>query len=302
MHNLIDTQFTQKAYDFYQHSLKNDGFYVCISYDAFLSLAKNHQISIHQTNDQIDGLLLYSIVDERCYIAYVIGRTPIQKKLLLSLESELSGLEVKTIWWSFYNPIKVPFYVKNNHVHLNAQGVLVDSPLAHLLASIGYKDHAIQDTYHIDITVFNQRDYIEQHTQKLFEIGVEFKTICGGSAKIDDFLTRLKNPGFIASIQQGILQNKPILYVLKNATIMGFTGPIGVDQDGRGTFGGIELLDDLKGLGAGKLLFFKLIQAFQDLGATYTTLFTGRDNPAQHIYIAAGATKACSFKMLKKGL
>jgi hypothetical protein len=302
VHQKYDDQMIQKAYDFYQKTIKSDGLYVCLSYESFLKLSRNHQINLHFNNHQVDGLLLYSMVGDCCYIAYVLGSVEIQKDLLLKLEIELLDLDIQSIWWSFNNPIKVPFYVKNDHIHLNAQGVLWDSPLAHVLTALGYKNYAIQDTYHIDITTFNAQNYIEQQTQKLLEMGVEFRTIRGGSVGIDDFLNRLRNPSFIASIQQGIQQNEPILYVLKNGTIMGFTGPIGVDKDGRGTFGGIELLDDLKGLGAGKLLFFKLIQNFQDLGAIYTTLFTGRDNPAQHIYMAAGATRACAFTMMKKEL
>jgi hypothetical protein len=178
----------------------------------------------------------------------------------------------------------------------------VDSPLVNLLTSLGYESHAIQDTYHIDITAFNQRIFIEEQTKQLLKNNIEFKTIEGTSALVNDFLQRLNNPGFVQSIQQGISQNKPVLYVLKNGIIQGFTGPIDVDSNKRGTFGGIEVLNDIKGVGAGKLLFFKLIQSFQDLGATYTTLFTGRENPAQHIYIAAGATKERSFLMMKKEL
>lgn len=302
MSQKYDDQTIQKAYDFYQKRVQADGFYVSISFESFLNHSINHQLNLHMNNHEIDGLLLYSLVDNRCYIAYLLGSIEVQKDLLIQLETEHLDMGIQSIWWSFYNPIKVPFYVKHIHIHVNAQGVPLGSPMVQVLKSLGYEEHAIQDTYHIDVSSFNHLAFIEQQTQKLNSQGIEFKMITGHSNLVDGFLKRLNNPGFVLSIQQGMAYNKPILYVLKNGVILGFTGPVGVAEDGRGTFGGIEVLDELKGLGAGKLLFFKLIQIFKDMGSTYTTLFTGRDNPAQHIYMAAGATKEQSFIMMKKEL
>lgn len=302
MDQKYEEEMIQKAYEFYQKTLQSDGFYVCLPFQTFLNHIQNHHLKLHLNNHQIDGLLLYSLVGNLGYIAYLLGSEQIQKDLLLKLENELSAMGIKTLWWSFYNPIKVPFYVKNDHIHVNAQGVPLGSAMADLLKSIGYHEHAIQDTYHIDVLSFNHQAFIEQQSQTLLSLGIEFRCLTGHTSLVDDFLDRLDNPGFVESIRQGIAQNKPILYVIRNGVILGFTGPIGVANDHRGTFGGIEILTELKGLGAGKLLFFKLIQTFKDMGSTYTTLFTGSNNPAKHIYMAAGATKEQSFLMMKKEL
>ena len=123
MQNIYNDQTIQKAYEFYRKSIQNDGFYVCLSYDMFFSLVIKHHLSLNQTAGIIDGLLLYSIVDDRCFIAYLLGHIDVQKNLLLSLDNTLVKTEIRTIWWSFYNPIKIPFYVINDHKHMNAQGV-----------------------------------------------------------------------------------------------------------------------------------------------------------------------------------
>lgn len=291
----------QILYDFFLQEINKEHFYVPIEKEIFISLLKEYTYVVSSKNRNIDGLLIGSKESTTFYIAYLLGDTHIQKKMLLSLEEQFKNTDIQSIAFSFYNPIKVPFFAYKNNIHVNAQGVREGSLLSSILEELSYQTQAIQDTYHIDINAFNQDDYIEKETLNLKDKGIEFRCEIGTNELIEDFLNRLPNTHFIDAIKRGIESEKPIWYVHYKGSIVGFTGPISV-IDSRGSFGGIELLEEARGLGAGKLLFFKLIQSFKSLGAKYTTLFTGRENKAQYIYLSAGATRVQTFIMMKKEL
>lgn len=301
MNAYVDTTWIEKAYSFYLNEINKGHFYVPLNKDQFEQIIHTHTAYVSMSKKQVNGLLIGAVLDQTFYIAYLLGEQTITEKLLKSLESTFEDTNINTISMSFYNPIKVPFYVHNDDIHINAQGVLMGSRLASTLLNMGYLVTSIQDTYHIDVLKFDQTEFIEKEEKILLEKGVTYELIIGTNSKIEQFLEALNNPHFVSSIKQGIERKLPILYVSYKGSIVGFTGPISA-SDRRGTFGGIELLDTARGLGAGKLLFFKLIEAFKHLGATYTTLFTGRENPSQYIYKKAGAIQMTTFQIVKKEL
>lgn len=292
----------EKTYAYFNQAILESQFYLPMTFEQFKYLSQTHYVMIHVTDDQIQGLLMGSFKDNACYIAYLLGTKAAQYALLNDLEYQLRTTSIQTLWWSYNNPIKVPFYTNPPHIHFNAQGVLKDSPIESLLLSSGYQIYATMDTYEVDLTSFQKNDYLAEKTIHLKQLGIEFVVLNECTKSVDDFLQLLPNPAFVDVIRHGIAASKPILFVMYNGSIMGFTGPISVDTDGRGVFGGIEILDALQGYGAGKLLFFKLLQTFKDMGATYVTLFTGQNNPAKHIYRAAGCQITHTFHLLKKEL
>ena len=78
-----------------------------------------------------------------------------------------------------------------------------------------------------------------------------------------------------------------------NGKAVGFTGPIHVQESGRGYFAGIGVHSEYRKYGLGKALFSTLCKSLKEIGAGYMTLFTGETNPARYIYQSAG------FKIVK---
>jgi ribosomal protein S18 acetylase RimI-like enzyme len=114
------------------------------------------------------------------------------------------------------------------------------------------------------------------------------------------FLEELQSKSFKAAVKKTIEKPKsdPLLVVTKDNQVMGFAGPLIISDDFRGVFSGIELVGDVRGLGLGKILFFTLCKTFQQMGAKYMSLFTGRNNAARFIYLNAGFKIAESFALM----
>lgn len=84
--------------------------------------------------------------------------------------------------------------------------------------------------------------------------------------------------------------------------VVGFTGPVDLQLSGRGWFTGI-CVDPLYGRRSiGEILFNLLICEFIQIGATFTTLHTTSDNPAQRIYRRAGLRVVERFAVMSKRL
>lgn len=95
---------------------------------------------------------------------------------------------------------------------------------------------------------------------------------------------------------------RPILVATHEDKIVGFTGPVDLQQSGRGWFTGI-CVDPLYGRrGIGDVLFQLLMQEFVDEGAQFSTLFTGTENHAQRIYQRAGLYVVANFAVMTKAL
>ena len=84
--------------------------------------------------------------------------------------------------------------------------------------------------------------------------------------------------------------------------VVGFTGPLRKENNGRGYFAGIGVLSSHQGKKLGKTLFYRLCEELKLLGSDYMTLFTGRNNNAKYIYKQAGFEVVKSFMILKKFL
>ena len=95
---------------------------------------------------------------------------------------------------------------------------------------------------------------------------------------------------------------RPLLAATHEGEIVGFTGPVDLQQSGRGWFTGICTDPEYGRRGIATVLFNLLMRAFQDEGATFSTLFTGMDNPAQNIYKRAGLRPVREFTLMCKDI
>ena len=93
---------------------------------------------------------------------------------------------------------------------------------------------------------------------------------------------------------------RPILAAVADGHIVGFTGPVDRQENGRGWFTGIctDPLYERRGIAG--VLFNDLMGEFIKVGAAYSTLFTGTENHAQRLYLKTGFRPARYFGIMKK--
>ena len=95
---------------------------------------------------------------------------------------------------------------------------------------------------------------------------------------------------------------RPILAARHEGHIVGFTGPVDLEESGRGWFTGICTDPTYEQRGIATVLFNDLMAEFIKVGAKYSSLFTGTENHAQRLYLKTGFRPARHFAMLRKAL
>jgi len=95
---------------------------------------------------------------------------------------------------------------------------------------------------------------------------------------------------------------RPILAATHDGHIVGFTGPVDKQESGRGWFSGICTDPLYEKRGIATVLFNLLMQEFIDIGAAFSTLFTGNENHAQRIYTNVGFNVVRRFVVMDREL
>lgn len=239
---------------------------------------------------------------DKGYITFVAVRPDrrrqgIGREILRALEQRLtdvSGGRAKKYEIIFFNPMNFPWVIPGteNHDHPNAPGVDVAGGGYLFLKNCGYRDYAYQNSYHISLEEYRIPADIQNQIQALGEKGLEVVLYDGNvHTGLEELMDNLNNELW----RREILGNaalpdggRPLLIVNQGGRAMGFTGPLSVQESGRGYFSGVGVHSDCRGNGAGKVLFSKLCSTLKEMGARYMTLFTGETNPARNIYEAAG--------------
>lgn len=288
-------------YDYYSYKILSDGFYVLQDAESFKSYLTN-PCFISINNGVVEGFILGSLTDKDAYVDIFYGEHD-YLELLQIFESHMKNLGITTIWFSYKSPIKKPFYVFQNHIHANAQGLSADNPLLSTLVLFGYNMYQSLSTYHLNLSDFILPNVIKDIENTLSESNIKVAFYNKNHLGIEDFYSRMDNIDFETSIRTNLERQTPndLLVCLKDNHIIGFAGPLSLSNN-RGVFHGIFVLGDYQGLKIGKLLFFKLCDRFKQMNASYVTLFTGDNNPARFLYQQAGFIKLKTFWMLKKEL
>ena len=95
---------------------------------------------------------------------------------------------------------------------------------------------------------------------------------------------------------------RTLLTAVHDGRIVAFTGPVDLQKSGRGWFTGICTDPGYEKRGIATVLFNLLMEAFVREGAAFATLFTGMDNHAQKIYLAAGLRPVREFRLMSLAL
>ncbi|MGE5654305.1 MAG: GNAT family N-acetyltransferase, partial [Bacillota bacterium] len=205
------------------------------------------------------------------YVTYVLvvpelRRQGIGSEILTALEAKLKEYQsIKRINLNFFNPINLEWLIPNtpNHDHPNAPGVDVESPALPFFAKHGYKETARQYSYYRLLEGFQFQPKIRERQEAMQQDDITVTYY--DPAKhfgFDELFTNLANEDWRQKIMDNINCPKPypVLVVEQRGRIGGFTGPLYVQESGRGYFAGIGIHSDFRLHGAGSVLFSCLCQ------------------------------------------
>ncbi len=258
------------------------------------------------------GFLSYLCVDP------AHRRAGLATRLLDELEARLMDAEgVEKLEAIFHNPVHLPWYIPNGSGdwHPCLPGVDKASGLYLLLKNRGWRDYAHQNSYYRRMSDYEDRPDMADKLADLradgFDLTLYDPAVHYGLAELFD---NINNPGWKAQVMAHT--DRPIVVAVdKNAPdadgralVVGYTGPLSVDRTapdgtavpGRGNFCGIGTRTDYRGHGIGKQVFCAMCRAHRQNGADFMSLYTGEDNPARHIYEAAGFRIVRSFADMRK--
>lgn len=239
------------------------------------------------------------------YITFVLvekeyRRRGIARQLLAELEKALAETAAITKYQIiFFNPITLTWVVPGTpgHDHPNAPGIDVASDAYIFFKNNGYLDSVFQNSFYLPLQNFTIKPEVQARIDALpqYELSICFydpQKHFGMKELFDD----LGSEDWKEIVMGNIAREDggdPVIIAEHNGKAVGFTGPIHVQESGRGYFAGIGVHSEYRKYGLGKSLFSTLCKSLKDIGAGYMTLFTGETNPARYIYQSAG------FKIVK---
>lgn len=246
-----------------------------------------------ETHENTPGYLTFVLVDKNH------RRKGYGTALYKKVEDFLKNSGKKQIQVIFFNPINLEWIVPGtgDHDHPNAPGVDMDGPGYKFLQGRGFVQRTCEVSFHLD---FNGYELPEKLTERQKKLGgknilIEYYN-SNRHDGFDELFDNLKHEYWRKDVMDNLSLEKPhpILIVNHGGKIRGFAGPLAVQPSGRGWFAGIGVDPGYGGQGIGTVLFCRLMKGFSEMGAKFSTLFTGEDNPARRIYERTG------FKPVKK--
>ncbi|WP_339293456.1 GNAT family N-acetyltransferase [Paenibacillus sp. FSL W8-0187] len=238
-------------------------------------------------------------------IAEELQSDEIYSELLKAIENRFRTLGKKQSEVLFFNPMMLPWYIPDTpkHEHNNAPGVPIGSRLHSFLAAQGYIERATECAMYLDLSAFTYLDEMIAKEQKAASEGYAVELFDAAKHHgVTEMLQGFDNPLWQKEITASTEQGTPVVIAVRDDKAAGFAGPVIRQDNGRGYFAGIGVHPDHEGHGLGSVLFFKLCEAFKNIGTDYMSLYTGKDNPALRIYEKAGFRTVKYFAVMRKEL
>ncbi|MBT3342319.1 MAG: GNAT family N-acetyltransferase [Gemmatimonadetes bacterium] len=205
------------------------------------------------------------------------------------------------------NPIDLGWTIPDTpgHDHNNAPGVDLDGPLHPFLQSAGFADGAVEVAMYLDLSRYEWAPAVSQLQEKLLAEGIQtgrYNTSL--NCNFDRMCDRVGSEYWRSVLQEETAKPdpRPILAAIHEGYIVGFTGPVDKEASGRGWFTGICTDPEFEQRGIATVLFNLLMQEFVEVGAQFSTLFTGDSNHAQRLYARTGFDVRRRFVMMQQEL
>ena len=292
------TSFQEGVYQYYLEYTKNKTNYVPLEQKRFERIFIEECITFFlEEQNQILGLIALKQVEQIGYITILFGEEDKETKLLNHLEDESTQLGIKELWIHFLNPMLLPWYPIEDMMHPGKPGIDVDWKEFDLYKRFGFFINSIQEVYYLDLADFKSKNLL--YPSKQYEIDYyDSKKHQGYARFAEEIGSEYWKKMLLDNLDMD--HQLPMLVALDNQSVIGFTGPLKVMQDGRGYFAGIGILKEYRGNKLGKYLFNNLCMQLKLMGAKYMTLYTGETNPAKYIYGNAGFSVGRRCATMKK--
>ncbi|WP_018753236.1 GNAT family N-acetyltransferase [Paenibacillus sanguinis] len=205
----------------------------------------------------------------------------------------------------FFNPVRLKWSIPGTpgHEHNNAPGIGKEQPLYGALLARGYEDRATQCGMYLQLGDFVIPQDLLAKEVKAGEKGYSITTYDPTRhTGLKNTLVALQNSQWEQEVVAYARDGAALIVAIHGSEVVGFAGPIIVEPSGRAFFSGIGVHPGSEGHGLGSVLFFRMVEAFQQAGCRYITLFTGSQNPALRIYEKAGFATVKTFSILRREL
>lgn len=240
------------------------------------------------------------------FVACVLTEDAQAAELLLDAALQDAGVRgLKKLQFSYFCPIRLPWVIPHSDGarHNNRPGIPADSREYALLRRCGWTEKSRQVGMYLPLAGYAFPAEMAQKAEEMAKTGYTVDWYDERRHKgVDDMVESLHNSMWSAEIPAAAHGGLPLLVGLEGDTVAGFTGPVRPEENGRGYFAGIAVAPQWEGHGLGKLLFYRLLEAEQAVGARYMTLFTGVDNHARAMYRKAGFREVREFAVMEKEL
>ena len=227
--------------------------------------------------------------------------------LLAAFEAHYAGLGKKTLAVSSLCPINLDWVIPGTpgHEHNNMPGMDEGCMGYDFLKKRGYAVYVREVAMYLNLAAYEKKPEIEEKRAELAGQGIHAGLYdVTQNAEFDGMCDRVGSEYWRQVLREetSAERPRPILAAVTDGHIVGFTGPVDRQENGRGWFTGIctDPLYERRGIAG--VLFNDLMGEFIKAGAAYSTLFTGTENHAQRLYLKTGFQPARYFAIMKKNL
>ncbi len=250
----------------------------------------------------------------------------IGKGMLEAFGRRMACLGAKTLSISSLNPVSLTWRIPGTpgHDHNNMPGADALCAGYSFLEHCGFVSRYREIAMYADLARWEKNPAMEEIRRRLRQEGIE-TGICDASRawEYDGMCDRVGSEYWrdvlrteLAAWKAGTPNGdarmwpdgkkprgpRPLLTATREGQIIGFTGPVDLQESGRGWFTGICTDPLWAHRGIATVLFQLLLEAFVQEGARFTSLFTGTDNPARMIYERAGLRPVREFRVMSAPL
>ncbi|MBQ6858752.1 MAG: GNAT family N-acetyltransferase [Clostridia bacterium] len=227
--------------------------------------------------------------------------------LLHQLEARMRDLGKTLLAITSTCPINLDWIIPGTpgHEHNNMPGADLLCSGYGFLQRRGFAERVREVAMYLDLAEYRKSPEIEEKRAALAAQGIIaglYDPALGSS--FDGMCDRVGSEYWRQVLRDEIASAhpRPILAAVHEGNMVGFTGPVDRQENGRGWFTGICTDPLYEKRGIASVLFNDLMGEFIRVGAAYSTLFTGTENHAQRLYLKTGFRAARQFAIMHKQL
>lgn len=227
--------------------------------------------------------------------------------LLAALEKRFAARGKRLCSVSGGNPVNLDWVIPDTpgHEHNNAPGLDEQCMGYDFLLKRGYAVCVREVAMYLNLSEYEKSPVVEQKRASLAAQGITAGLYdVSEQCEFDGMCDRVQSEYWRSVLRAETTAKapRPILAARTDGHIVGFTGPVDKQENGRGWFTGICTDPLFEQRGIATVLFNDLMTQFIRIGAAYSTLFTGTENHAQRLYLRTGFRPARYFAIVSKAL